>query len=126
MAKPKTKEEILESNGFDFEAFKLENEYSAKNLLLAMEQYSEQNCDKIQSLFTKPMEELKPLEDLYRKENPHPEGKFYLPDITDLYRWIKTKLIPTTCPKCDSDNIRKNQTYTDHTCLNCWHVWPTL
>ena len=37
-----TKEQILDRNGFDFEAFKLENEYSAKNLLLAMDEYSEQ------------------------------------------------------------------------------------
>lgn len=39
----KTKEEILEENGFDFEAFALENEYSAKNLLAAMEQYAKQH-----------------------------------------------------------------------------------
>ena len=38
----KTKEEILEKNGFDFELFEIENEYSAKNLLLAMEEYAQE------------------------------------------------------------------------------------
>lgn len=36
----KTKEEVLDRNGFDFEAFKYENEYSAKNLLKAMDEYA--------------------------------------------------------------------------------------
>lgn len=36
-----TAKEILEKNGFDFEAFELDNEYSAKNLLRAMELYAE-------------------------------------------------------------------------------------
>lgn len=89
----KTKEQILVSNGFDFEAFKFENENSANNLLLAMEEYSEQNCEQIQNLFTRSFKELKPLEDLYRKENPHSEGKFYLPDTTKFYRWIRVKLL---------------------------------
>ncbi|MCK9429831.1 MAG: hypothetical protein M0R17_07485 [Candidatus Omnitrophica bacterium] len=89
----RTKEQILDRNGFDFEAFKFENEYSAKNLLLAMDEYSEQNCEQLQNLFTQPTEELKPLEDLYRKENPHPDGKFYLPDTTAFYNWIRVKLL---------------------------------
>lgn len=38
----KLKEDILESNGFDFDAFKFENEYSAKNLLIAMDEYASQ------------------------------------------------------------------------------------
>lgn len=31
-------EEILENNGFNFELFKIENEYSANNILLAMKE----------------------------------------------------------------------------------------
>lgn len=31
------KEKILDRNGFDFEAFKYENEYSAKNLLIGID-----------------------------------------------------------------------------------------
>ena len=54
-----TKEQILYRNGFDFEYFKLENEYSAKNLLLAMDEYSEQNCDQIQNLLTRPTKGVK-------------------------------------------------------------------
>lgn len=32
--------ETLEKNGFDFEVFEIENEHSAKNLLLAMKEYA--------------------------------------------------------------------------------------
>ena len=63
------------------------------NILTAMEKYSEQNCDKIQELFSKPAEQLKPLEDLYRKENPRPDGKFYVPDATEFYKWIRIKIL---------------------------------
>lgn len=93
MSKIRTKEEILDRNGFDFEAFKLENEYSAKNLLLAMDEYSEQNCDVIYNLFNRPAQKLKPLEDLYRKENQRPDGKFYIPDRTKFYEWITRKVL---------------------------------
>jgi hypothetical protein len=34
-----TKQETLEKNGFDFEKFKADNEYSARNILKAMEEY---------------------------------------------------------------------------------------
>lgn len=34
-----TKQETLEKNGFDFEKFKADNEYSAKNILKAMQEY---------------------------------------------------------------------------------------
>jgi len=37
-----TKRELIEKNGFDFEGFELENEHSAKNLLLAMDEYAGQ------------------------------------------------------------------------------------
>lgn len=37
-----TKEEILIKNGFDFELFQLENQYSAENLLLATDEYGRQ------------------------------------------------------------------------------------
>lgn len=93
MSKIRTKEQILDRNGFDFEAFKFENEYSAKNILLAMDEYSEQNCDVIHNLFNRPAQKLKPLEDLYRKENPRPDGKFYIPDRTKFYEWITRKVL---------------------------------
>ncbi len=38
----KTKEEILSQNGFDWESFKMENEYSFKNLLKSMDDYTNQ------------------------------------------------------------------------------------
>jgi len=37
-----TKQQILDRNGFDFDAFQFENEHSAKNLLIAMDEYAEQ------------------------------------------------------------------------------------
>lgn len=89
----KTKEQILVSNGFDIEAFKFENENSANNLLLAMDEYAEQNCEQLQNLFSRSFKELKPLEDLYRKENPHSDDKFYLPDTATFFRWIRVKLL---------------------------------
>lgn len=43
----KTKEQILDRNGFDFEAFKFENEYSADNILSAMEEYADQKVEQL-------------------------------------------------------------------------------
>ena len=43
----KTKEQILDRNGFDFEAFKFENEYSADNILSAMEEYADQKAEQL-------------------------------------------------------------------------------
>lgn len=40
--KIKTREEILEKNGIDFDLFLLENEHSAKNLLISMQEYADQ------------------------------------------------------------------------------------
>jgi hypothetical protein len=37
-----TKREIIEKNGFDFDLFELQNEYDAKNLLLAMDEHAQQ------------------------------------------------------------------------------------
>lgn len=91
--KLKTKKEILKSCGFDFDTFKLQNKKSAKKLLEAMEEYSDQNCDEIYSLINKYFEKLKPLEDLYRKEHPMPDNQFYLPDTTKFYQWIEKKLL---------------------------------
>lgn len=88
----KTKEQFLCDNGFDFDQFKLENEYSAKNLLIAMDEYSEYNCNQLSELYNKPLSVLKPLEDLYRKEFPHPDGKFYIPDATQFHKWIVDKI----------------------------------
>ena len=50
----KTAEEILEENGFNIELFKMDNEYSAKNLLKAMHQFRDQGRDweKIEKEFT--------------------------------------------------------------------------
>lgn len=39
-----TKQKILDRNGIDFYAFEYEYEYPAKNLLVAMEEYAEQEA----------------------------------------------------------------------------------
>ena len=41
----KTARQTLDVNGFDFDAFEFENEYSAKNILSAMEEYANQYKD---------------------------------------------------------------------------------
>lgn len=38
------KRQILDKNGIDFDAFEYEHEYSAKNLLTAMDEYAEQEA----------------------------------------------------------------------------------
>ena len=96
MFNDKTKKQFLEDNGFNYIRFMLENEHSTKNLLNAMDEYSEYNCDQIRNLYEKPMAILKPLEDQYRKENPRPDGKFYLPDTTEFFKWIVSKFNDNT------------------------------
>ena len=58
-----------------------------------MDQYTDQNIDLVVNMLSKPLEQLKPLEDLYRKENPREDGKFYIPDATAFYKWITNKIL---------------------------------
>lgn len=89
----KTKEQILAKHGFYVEVLKSQNPECANSLLEAMDEYSEQQCGLVQDLFNRPTEQLKPLEDLYRKEHPYPEGRFYMPDRTKFYKWITSKIL---------------------------------
>lgn len=86
-----TSDEILRKyeDEYEYHFHDLDREWIIK----AMEEYSEQNCTNIQSIYKKPTLELKPLEDLYREENPHTNNKFYLPDTTQFYKWIRMKII---------------------------------
>jgi len=88
----KTKEQILNTN-FNLPVFRLLNPVIVDKIFASMDEYSDQNCNKIQELFSKPAKQLKPLEDLYRKENPRPDGKFYVPDATKFYEWIRIKIL---------------------------------
>jgi len=90
--KNKTKEEILNAK-FDLAAFRMLYPRVVSKILECMDEYSDQNCNKIQELFSKPAEQLKPLEKLYRKENPRHDGKFYVPDATEFYKWIRIKIL---------------------------------
>ena len=49
--------------------------------------------ERILDLILKPLEQLKPLEDLYREENPRKDGKFYIPDATVFYKWVTNKIL---------------------------------
>lgn len=89
----KSKEEILKAHGFDIEAFALQNKNLANAILSAMEEYSEENCFHYFEFFSKPLEHLKPLEVIYRKEHPDPDGRFYTPDATSFYKWIVGKIL---------------------------------
>lgn len=62
-----------------------------ENAVNAMEEYAEQQCDLIRDLYTKPTIQLKPLEDLWREENPR--DKFTIPDATAFYKWIRIKIL---------------------------------
>ena len=102
MSKIKTREQILDyhlsvmlSNPTEdymtLEQIKETPGYSV--CLTAMDKYAEQQSDLIFNLFDKPSQKLKPLEDLYRKENPFPDGRFYSPDTTKFYEWITAKIL---------------------------------
>lgn len=62
-----------------------------------LDKVTEQQCDYVQQLFTRPQEVFKPLQELYRKENPHPECKFYIPDATKFFQWIANKVNEYEC-----------------------------
>ncbi len=51
----------------------------------------EKQNDLIYDLFNKPCDQLKPLEDLWRKENPRPT--FTTPNRTAFYKWIRLKIL---------------------------------
>lgn len=80
--------------------------YATKDLANLVEAYSDEQCDLVGELHLKPTEKLKPLEDLWRKEN-YPCGKFVIPDTTKFYEWIVSKImIPDMMFGCsDGDTI---------------------
>jgi len=86
-----TKEEILKRNVESVAKCNVKYNVTEQGILKAMDEYAEQQCDVIHDLFNKPTIELKPLEDLWRKENPR--DKFTVPDRTDFYKWIRLKIL---------------------------------
>ena len=70
---------------------------------LLCEKYSEQQCDLIQELFTRPTKELTPLQDLWRKENPR--EKFTIPDQTAFFKWIREKILSTEYSRLTGDEV---------------------
>jgi hypothetical protein len=62
-----------------------------KEIVEVTESYAEQETDQLSQLYNKPRQVLKPLEDLWRKENS--PDKFVLPDTTEFYKWIVKKIM---------------------------------
>jgi hypothetical protein len=89
------KEEILLKHLSNVELEFLQDRFG--NLFNAMDEYAEYVNDCIYDLFNKPTLELKPLEELYRKENPMKDKDgndvYYLPDTTKFYKWITNKIM---------------------------------
>jgi hypothetical protein len=56
-----------------------------------LDKYIEQVWDKAYEFYAKPRKELKPLEDLWRKENSPDD--FVIPDETAFFRWIVKKVL---------------------------------
>jgi hypothetical protein len=89
--------EFLDKNGFDFELFKSDHEYSAKNILLAMEEFGNQRfaegkaegkIEGIEKAMNRVIEQKKKFQD-YAKRNVFNE-----PPITmNLLLTIKSELL---------------------------------
>jgi hypothetical protein len=62
---------------------------NVEQIIKLMEEYAEQQYDKVYELFAKPRKELEPLEELWRKENS--SNEFVIPDETEFFRWIVRK-----------------------------------
>jgi len=61
-------------------------------ILEAMEEYADQSNEVIYNLFKAPAEILDALNEDYREENPRKDGKFYVPDMSQFYKWIVNKI----------------------------------
>ena len=85
----RTKEEMLENELGSY--LKIREEDLGERISKVIQEYADQECDKIQELFTKPLLQLKPLEDLWRKENS--PDRFVIPDSTKFYKWIVNKIL---------------------------------
>ncbi len=67
--------------------------FSFDGWIKKIEEYAELQTDLIHDLFNNPCIELKPLEDLWRAENP--SEHYTIPDRTMFYAWIREKVLPT-------------------------------
>ena len=85
--RPKKFEQIVKENT----VMRGHENYALAELIESANIYAEQTGDQYYHLFTKPLKELKPLEDLWRKENS--PDKFRIPDATKFYKWIRVKLL---------------------------------
>lgn len=95
------------------------NEYYRDEMRNDLDKVAEKQCDAIQNIFTKPYEVLKPLEDLWRKENS--PDRFVLPDRTEFFKWIVLKIIPIETEYCNCIS-RVGVSGTEHgkwTCRSC-------
>ncbi len=59
----------------------------------AMDEYADSVNEFTHNLFNNPCVELKPLEDLWRKEHPSDGDVYVIPDRTKFYEWIRIKIL---------------------------------
>jgi hypothetical protein len=77
-------------------------------IMEAMEEYSDEKTDTVLEMIMKPEKELKPLEDLWRKENS--PDRFVIPDRTEFFKWITDKILNITEKLSEGlSNLNKEQ-----------------
>ena len=86
MTQTMTKEQILDRNGFDFDAFQLENEYSAKAILKSMSEWEQQQLSAERERAGKLVEALKMC--LYALCNNKDERRIYNKAYKSLTEYI--------------------------------------
>lgn len=84
----KSVENILTENGIILDTV---SEDLYNKIVKSMNEHGEQTEDALFNLYNKPLQELKPLQDLWRKENS--PDKFVIPDATKFYIWIRNKIL---------------------------------
>lgn len=108
------KEQILLKHLNNLEIDFIQDNYG--NIFNAMDEYAEVSNQNIYELFDKPTIYLKPLEELYRKENQikRKNGKiiFYTPDRTKFYKWITNKIMNNNN---NAHSLRTSQQWWDET-----------
>jgi hypothetical protein len=80
--------DFMLSKGIDLETLTKDG----GKLLEAIVDYSVERELVTWELYAKNANILKPLEELYRKEFPSPDGSYYLPDRGRFYKWIVKKI----------------------------------
>lgn len=71
----------------------IKNPEEFERIVAAMAAYAEECTDAVFEMFSRPMIELAPVEDLWRKE--HSPDRYEIPDTTQFFKWIAKKMCGT-------------------------------